>query len=177
LAGLVFALPILIIGLLQSNMAPLPTGGGYILEGNSLLYAGMKLLIFGQKLPHNGIDVTLNQMAWAGWVGLFVTGLNLLPVGQLDGGHLTYTLFGNRAKQLYWPILIGMVILGIVTNNLLQWGIWIALLLLMRNQHAEPLDDVTPLDPQRRALGLFCLLLFVLVFVPIPLTVIGLGGG
>lgn len=171
LAGMVFALPLLIIGLKMSSVGPIDAGGGYVLEGNSLLYAFLKIVLFGRMLPDGAVDVSLNQVAWAGWVGLLVTGLNLLPVAQLDGGHIAYVLSGKWAKRLYWPVLIGLLVLGaLVTQNVLQWGFWVLLLLLLGNRHAEPLDDVTPLDPRRRAVAIFSLLLFVLVFVPVPIT-------
>lgn len=171
LAGMVFALPILIIGLLQSEVVPMNPAGEYLLEGNSLLYAGIKFLIFGQFLPNGNIDVQLGPLAWAGWVGMLVTGLNLLPVAQLDGGHIIYVLLGKTAKLLYWPIIIALLLLGLLlAESGFQWAIWIGLLLLFGNRHAEPLDDVTPLDPRRRAIAIFALILFILVFVPIPIT-------
>ena len=170
LAGLVFALPILLYGLATSPVGPLPTGG-YMLEGNSILYAAAKILVLGQMLPANGLDVSLNQLAWAGWVGLLVTGLNLIPVGQLDGGHVSYVLFGQRAKQFFWPVLIALSLLTALTG-MLMWLFWIFLIFFFGRAYAVPLDDVTPLDSRRRALAIFTLILFFLVFVPIPLQII-----
>jgi membrane-associated protease RseP (regulator of RpoE activity) len=170
LAGLVFALPILWYGLATSEVGPLPSGG-YVLEGNSILYAGMKMGVFGRFLPDGNMDVQLNDIAWAGWVGLLVTGLNLIPLGQLDGGHIAYVLFGKRAKQFFWPILIGLLGLALLTGAN-TWLIWIVLLYFLGRTHAEPLDDVTDLDPRRRAIAIFTLIIFLLVFVPIPLQVI-----
>lgn len=171
LAGLLFAVPILIYGLYTSSIGPLPTGGGYVLEGNSLLYIVLKWAVYGQYLPANGLDVQLNQVAWAGWVGLLVTGLNLIPVGQLDGGHVSYVLFGERARAFFWPAILllgGLVVLTGATT----WIIWILLLFVFGRVYAQPLDDVTELDPRRRAIAIFTLLLFFLVFTPIPLRVI-----
>jgi membrane-associated protease RseP (regulator of RpoE activity) len=170
LAGLVFAVPLLVWGLLISEVGPLPETG-YYLEGNSILYATIKVLLFGQLLPAGGIDVSLSQVAWAGWVGLLVTGLNLFPVGQLDGGHVAYVLFGRRARQLYWPVIFGLILLAVLTQTLM-WGIWVALLFFFGRYHAEPLDSVTPLDGRRRAIAIFTLLLFIFVFVPIPLRIV-----
>lgn len=172
LAGLVFALPILFIGLTTSDLGPITPGG--TLEGNSVLYLLSKLAVFGQVLPGNGVDVYLNQVAWAGWVGLFVTGLNLIPVGQLDGGHIAYALLGERAKLLFWPVIAGMGL--IVLYSFLQgepsltWLIWIGLLMLLGRTHARPLEDISPLDTRRQLLAITTLALFVLLFVPFPLT-------
>ncbi|MCP4427342.1 MAG: site-2 protease family protein [Chloroflexi bacterium] len=170
LAGMVFALPILWYGLATSSVGP-PPEGGYLLEGNSILYALSKIVIFGQMLPANGIDVSLNQIAWAGWVGLLVTGLNLIPVGQLDGGHVAYVLFGEKAKQLFWPVIISLGLLIVITNTPM-WAVWIVLLTVFGRAHAEPLDDITPLDDKRRLVAIFTLILFVLVFIPVPFQIV-----
>ena len=170
LAGLLFAVPILFIGLAMSPVEALPAGG-YTLEGNSIFYALAKLAVKGQFLPNGSEDVLLSQVAWAGWVGLLVTGLNLIPGGQLDGGHIAYVLFGKRAKLFFWPVIIGLVALVILTGTFM-WGLWAALLFFLGRAHAEPLDDVTPVDNRRRWLAAFTLILFVFVFVPIPLRVI-----
>ncbi|MCA9971937.1 MAG: site-2 protease family protein [Anaerolineales bacterium] len=170
LAGLVFAVPILLYGLFTSELGQIGPGP-VLLEGNSLLYALAKLAIFGQLLPNGTTDVFLNQVAWAGWVGLLVTGLNLLPVGQLDGGHVAYVLFGKRARQLFWPILLALGALVIFTGTL-TWAIWIVLLFFVGRYHAEPLDDVTPLDRPRKIVAVATLILFFFVFVPIPIQII-----
>lgn len=175
LAGLVFALPVLFYGLATSNLGPIPPNAGF--EGNSLLYLLAKFAVFGRVLPGDGMDVFLNQAAMAGWVGLFVTGLNLLPVGQLDGGHVAYSLFGKGAQAFYWPTLIG---LGIITlYSYVQgifvptWLLWMALLFFLGRVHARPLEDMTELDPVRRVLAVFTLALFFLVFVPLPFAGVG----
>jgi membrane-associated protease RseP (regulator of RpoE activity) len=170
LAGLVFAIPILIYGLYVSPIEPLPAES-YYLEGNSILYAALKFLIKGDFYPTATHDVFISQLAWAGWVGLLVTGLNLFPVGQLDGGHISYVLFGSRAKYFFWPVIILLVTLGILTFTT-AWFLWVVLLFVFGRRHAEPLDSVTELDPKRKALAIFTLLLFFLVFVPIPLQII-----
>ena len=167
LAGLVFAIPILFFGLSTSPVGPLPTTQEYFLEGNSLLYAAAKTIIFGEFLPANGIDVSLNQVAWAGWAGLLVTAINLMPIGQLDGGHMAYVLFGNGAQRFRWPFLIGLLLISALMQG--NWWLWIALLWRFGRSHATPLDEVTPLDPRRRAIAIFCLLLFIVLFVPSPL--------
>ena len=170
LAGLVFAIPILLYGLSISPVEPLPDGS-YYLEGNSIFYALAKLAVKGQVLPDGSQDVLLSQVAWAGWVGLLVTGLNLIPVGQLDGGHIAYALFGKRARLLYWPVIITLVVLVVLTRTPM-WALWAVLLFFLGRFYAEPLDDVTPLDGRRQVLAIFSMLVFFLVFVPIPLRII-----
>ena len=168
LCGLVFAIPIVLIGLYTSEVGvPSPDG---MLEGNSFIYALAKTIVFGRFLPANGEDVFINQLATAGWGGLLITGLNLLPVGQLDGGHITYVLFGEKARNFYWPTLIGLAVLAFLEPFMaLTWAIWIGLIFFFGRQHATPLDTVTPLDPRRRALAILTFILFFLVFVPFPL--------
>lgn len=166
LAGLIFAIPILFIGLATSTVAPIPPVG--YSEGNSIFYALAKIITFGEFLPNGREDVFVNQLAWAGWIGLFVTGLNLLPIGQLDGGHVLYSLVGNKARLLYLPVLIGLGLLVVFTNTSLM--LMLFLLLFLGRSYAVPLDDITPLDSRRRLFAVFTLAVFVLVFVPVPLS-------
>lgn len=168
LAGFVLAVPILLVGLATSHVEPLPSET-YLLEGNSLLYALAKFVVFGQFLPSGTEDVFINQVAKAGWTGLFVTGLNLIPIGQLDGGHVVSTLFGRRVQQLYLPVLGVFLLLSFINS---MWLLWTLLLFFLGRLYAMPLDTVTQLDSRRRWLGYAALLIFVLVFVPNPLQIV-----
>ncbi|GAB4575107.1 MAG: site-2 protease family protein [Anaerolineae bacterium] len=170
LAGLVFAIPILLIGLATAEVRALPTDMPYLLEGNSILYAFAKLATFGRMLPDGHVDVFMNQLAQAGWTGLFVTGLNLIPVGQLDGGHVVYTLFGDRARWLYVPAVLIMGALALTVSD--AWFLWVLLLMFFGRTYATPLDMITPLDRRRRWIAVLALIIFVLVFVPNPLQVV-----
>ena len=190
LAGMVFAVPILLLGLATSPVGP-PPQTGYYQEGNSVLYLLAKFVTQGQCLPDHApvcnalasltggegdvaqptMDISLNQVAWAGWVGLFVTGLNLIPVGQLDGGHVSYVLFGRRARRFFWPAIGGLAVLALLTGAS-TWWLWILLLFFFGRAYAQPLDDVTRLDPRRRAIAIFSLVLFFLVFVPVPIQLV-----
>jgi Zn-dependent protease len=168
LAGFVVAIPILMIGLATSNIEQLPDEN-YIIEGDSLFYATAKFAVFGRFLPNSEEDVFINQLAKAGWTGLFITGLNLIPVGQLDGGHVVFTLMGRQARRLYMPIMSGFFVLSLFNS---AWWIWLFLLLFLGRAYAVPLDTVTPLDQRRRWLAYATLMIFVLVFVPNPLQFI-----
>lgn len=169
LAGILFAVPILIIGLATSQVGNMTPGG--LVEGNSILYAMSKIFVFGHFLPDGTQDVYVNQLAWAGWTGLLVTAINLIPIGQLDGGHVVYALFGERARKLFRPIIAAIVFLLLFVSNL--WVLLLLLYLLIGRFYAVPLDNITPLDVPRRRLAWLTLVVFVLVFVPAPLTVTG----
>jgi membrane-associated protease RseP (regulator of RpoE activity) len=124
-------------------------------------------LIFG-TLPQ-GADVFLHPMAVAGWAGLLVTALNLFPVGQLDGGRIAYALFGRRHRTVGVVAFACLLALGVFTWSL-NWFVWAALLFfLVGFHHSPPLDDVTPLTPGRRLLGLLCLALLVVLLPPVPI--------
>jgi membrane-associated protease RseP (regulator of RpoE activity) len=204
IAGLVLAVPVLFIGLSLSHLGPIghaSQGASGFLEGNSIFYLFSKYVIFGKLLPEpvsmnglppfiywmqyfltghpipfNGTDVMLHNVALAGWAGLLVTALNLVPVGTLDGGHVAYGLFGERARRIF-PIAIGTLIalsilpvlftLSLSAFNF-SWLLWVFILFWLGNVRTQPLDDITPLDGKRRALGFCMLLIFVLLFTPIP---------
>jgi len=167
LAGLVIAVPILILGLMRSQVAEIMPTTGTFVEGNSLLYAGLKRLIFGEFLPSGGRDVFLHPLAFAGWAGLLLTGLNLIPAGQFDGGHVAYALLGERARWLSRLAVFATVALGLLWSG---WYIWSVLLLVLGQRHAEPLDNVTSLSGHEKGVAVGVLLLFLALFAPIPMT-------
>lgn len=206
IAGLVIAVPVLFLGLSLSPLGPierLPGGASGFLEGNSIFYLFAKYVVFGkllpepasfnglspvlywvryflsgQPIPFNGLDVQLDPVALAGWAGLLVTALNLVPVGTLDGGHVAYGLFGEKAQRIF-PIALGVLIALIFLPSLFTlslgsfnftWLLWVFILFWLGNVRTQPLDDITPLDPPRRALGFAMLVVFVLLFTPIPMV-------
>lgn len=204
LSGLVVAIPVLLLGLSLSNLDPipaqLPAGTALQLEGNSLLYLFIKYAMFGQLLPApasygglpewlywvryfftgrpypmGGIDVLLHPVALAGWAGILVTALNLIPAGQLDGGHVMYVLAGRKGATRLLPFILGAIaILGLFWFG---WWLWVALIFFLGRTYAEPLDQITPLDQRRRALAVMAIVIFLLVFTPVPLIFIAGAGG
>lgn len=169
LAGLAMAIPILVIGLRLSvveSTAYLPPGT-ILQEGNSLLYAALKFVLFGRFLPSGNEDVMLHPVAMAGWVGLLVTGLNLIPAAQLDGGHIVYALLGERARWLTWSVVVILLLLGLVWQG---WLLWAALVLVFGRAQVMLLDSITTLRRGERGLALLMLVIFVLVFVPVPMV-------
>lgn len=169
LAGIIFAIPILFLGLATSEIEVTPTDEDILREGNSILYATAKVAVFGRILPDDDEDVFVNQFAMAGWTGLFITALNLIPLGQLDGGHVLYTLLGPRASRLFWPIIGTFAILSIMNR---AWLLWTILLFFLGQVYARPLEDITPLDRRRRWIGYLAILIFILTFTPNPIEII-----
>ena len=194
LAGFIVTIPVLLYGIKTSELHTLPAilPGGMGFEGNSVLYLALKFLVHGKWLPEpatfdtlspivfwiryfftgkpfptGGIDMTMNSVALAGWAGLLVTGLNLIPFGQLDGGHLIYGILGKRTEKIMPFIIGGLLLLGIAWTG---WWIWAVLLLLFNRRHGETLDEITPLDTKRKILAILGLILFFLVFTPVPMT-------
>lgn len=207
IAGLVIAIPVVFLGLYLSHLGPiekLPAGMSGFLEGNSLFYLFAKYVVFGkllpqpvnygglspvlywiryflsgQPIPFNGLDVQLHQVAMAGWAGLLVTALNLVPVGTLDGGHVAYGLFGEKASKIF-PIIMGVLIAliflpGLLTFSFgsfnLSWLLWALILLWLGRVRTQPLDDITELDTNRRVIGYVMLIMFVLLFTPVLMVV------
>lgn len=199
LAGLVVAIPVLLIGLSMSTLQTLPAAplannlNQTQLEGNSILYLLAKYAVFGQflpapqsygglsqiqywvqyiftgqPLPYGGLDVILDPVAWAGWGGILITALNLIPAGQLDGGHVIYTLFGSKTAKKVLPVILAvLMLLGLFWRG---WWLWVLLIFLLGRVYAEPLDTITPLDRKRKALAILALIVFLLVFTPVPMT-------
>jgi membrane-associated protease RseP (regulator of RpoE activity) len=169
LAGLILAVPLLWLALPLSHVEPLPLPP-YSLEGNSLLYAALKYLAFGRLLPSGGEDVLIGQVAMAGWAGLLITGLNLIPAGQLDGGHILYALAGAaRARVVTWIVLACLAGLAILWQG---WLIWLVLIFVFSRVQDSPLDDITSLTRGQRVLAVLMMALFLLVFTPIPFKVV-----
>ncbi|MCD6520968.1 MAG: site-2 protease family protein [Anaerolineae bacterium] len=169
LCGLAVALPVLITGLSFSSVESLPPYGGYVQEGNSILYAFLKFLIFGKWLPSGGEDVFLHPMALAGWAGLLVTAFNLIPAGQLDGGHVARSLFGERASRVTWGVILVLTLLGVVWKG---WLLWAVLIFFFARRQIGPLNDVSPLRKGEKILAIALLILLILLFVPLPMKVV-----
>jgi membrane-associated protease RseP (regulator of RpoE activity) len=185
LAGFIVTLPVLIYGIATSPVEPLDPKLHYLVEGHSLLYSG---LIYALKGPlAEGYDILLSPTALAGWAGLLVTMMNLVPVGQLDGGHVAYALFGARQDAYSRRVLQGLLALALLISGWamlnawqrggsviaaasagMHWGIWWLLLRLMTraNGGRHPPTAPSELSSARRMVAWSTLLLFVLLFMP-----------
>lgn len=168
-AGLVIAIPALLLGLSWSRVIPIPPGVGTLVFGDSLLMRFLVFLTFG-SIPE-GRDVLIHSVGLAGWVGLFVTALNLFPVGQLDGGRIAYALFGTHHRKVSMATFALLLALGALTQSM-NWVVWAALLFFMIGfHHSPPIDDLTPLSPGRRVVGYLSFVLLVLLIPPVPIQI------
>ena len=188
IAGLVIAIPLLFLGLSLSTVKPIALSAcGISLEGNSLIYLFAKFVTFGKLLPSpvepqgilywvkyfftglpfpiGGLDVFIHPVAFAAWAGLLVTALNLIPAGTLDGGHVIYGLFGSKARKAF-PFITGLLIVGGYFWS--GWWLWAIILYWLGRVNAEPLDQITTLDPPRRLIGFAMIIVFFLVLMPVP---------
>ncbi|RMF07714.1 MAG: site-2 protease family protein [Candidatus Neomarinimicrobiota bacterium] len=165
IAGFLIAVPALWLGLSLSTVVPTSPDALGIQLGDSLLMKALTALTFPGL--EEGQDVLLHPIAFAGWIGLLVTMLNLLPVGQLDGGHIAYAMLGRAYARVARMTLLALLPLSYFSLNWLVWGALI--LLLMRTPDHPPVMDVdAPLDPRDRRIGYLCLAIFILCFIPAP---------
>jgi membrane-associated protease RseP (regulator of RpoE activity) len=166
LAGFVVAVAVLMIGLALSHVDTAPQSAA-LAFGDSLLTGWLARVVVGADPD----TVFIHPVGVAGWFGLLVTSLNLLPVGQLDGGHVLYATFGRRTPILSGALTAVLVWLGF--RLWAGWFVWAAVLaLMMRIGHPPTLDDRMPLDPGRLVGAVVTLLVFVVTFVPEPLRIL-----
>jgi membrane-associated protease RseP (regulator of RpoE activity) len=172
LCGLALAIPAVVVGLLLSNVVNVsqPVANSFSLAG-SPLFTFLQRLTIGVTPP--GTDVVLHPIGYAGWVGLFITSLNLLPTGQLDGGHIIYALFGRHSKIIFRLTLVGITLISLIYN--VGWLLLVIILLFIGYKHPPPLDDTTPLDWRRKAIGALAFVIFFTAFTPIPFPGLSVG--
>ena len=171
LAGLVVALPIFWWGLQDSKVVELtPPGPGQQVAqfGDPLVLQWMVELHHG-PLPENH-EVVLNPLVFAGWVGVFITALNLMPIGQLDGGHILYTLIGKHAHVVANGLILGAFVWMIYTLDP-AYALMVGLLILFGPKHPPTADDSVPIGRTRVILGVLTLAFVIVGFTPSPLTI------
>ncbi len=162
LAGLVFAIPFAYWGTLNSTVG-LKEGTSF---GEPIILQWMITLVHGPLAENQ--EVILNPMLFAGWVGIFITALNLLPIGQLDGGHILYTLIGKKANLVARLFLIG-AIFYMVYNNEFGYSLLIILLVFFGITHPPTADDSVPLGAKRIVIGWLTLAFFIFGFTVTPI--------
>lgn len=166
LVGLALALPAIIVGLHFSEIRPMNeiAGKETLYLGEPALFSWLSEKILG-PIPSTQ-DVFLHPAAFAGWAVLFVTSINLFPVGQLDGGHMLYAMIGRRARIVSWGVVLGLVYLAFRINPM--WFGFVVMILLFIFRHPAPVDDVTPIGRTRWLLGILTYVLMAVCFSAVP---------
>lgn len=163
LAGMIVAVPVLFVGLILSEIVPGTREGGINL-GASVFFSLLNWLARGVMTEDT--NLILHPIAFSGWIGLLVTCMNLLPVGQLDGGHVAYAILGSKQRILARAILVLLLVLGITGWS--GWLVWAVILLFMGLDHPPLVYEWIPLDKKRKTIGWITLALFVVTFTPVP---------
>ena len=174
IAGFVISVAACIIGLSLSRIIPLPKGSeGALSLGDSILFSFLSRMVLGVT-PDN-YDILLHPVAFAGWIGLFVTSLNLIPIGQLDGGHVAYAILGERQRRVSQFLVGVLALLGISAllgfSGWEGWLMWAILMLILGIKHPPVLRWETHLDPRRKVVGLLTLIIFIITFMPTPFKI------
>ncbi len=173
-AGFIVALIAIVFGLMRSTVTPLDQSGGGLELGNSILFWTVSRVVLG--VNPNNVNVELNPIAFAGWIGLLVTTINLLPVGQLDGGHTVYALFGARwHRYISRTAWVGCALMALVPYLLgysfwLGWLLWFGLVFVLGLGHPATVDADSPLTGARRWMAWATVALFILTFPPVPVA-------
>ncbi len=165
IVGFVAALPALIIGIKLSPVVPAAAGGMKL--GYSLL-VGLLTSLVRPGIPA-GHELAMGPIAFAGWIGMFVTSMNLIPIGQLDGGHVAYALFGR-----WYHALARLALLALVAMGVFGWAGWLfwalLILILLGVGHPSPMDPYQPLDAKRKFIAYLAMLILIITFIPSPIT-------
>jgi membrane-associated protease RseP (regulator of RpoE activity) len=165
IAGFILAVPTLFIAMAKSSGFTTPDQTFFgLVRGEPLVFKLLQFLM--GKTPPAGMVLNLHPIGFAAWFGFFATALNLLPVGQLDGGHVSYALFRGVHKRISQGFLFTLIPLGLFYWQ--GWLLWTTVLLLIGLRHPVTLDDSVPLKPRHTALGWIALAMFVLCFTPMP---------
>lgn len=167
IAGFIISVIAAIIGLSFSKVIPVHDTANFISLGDSLLFKGLSRVILG-NVPDN-YDVFLHPVALAGWIGFFVTSLNLIPIGQLDGGHILYALLGEKHATASKLLIAVLFIMGLLLWE--GWVMWGVLLIILGFKHPPIVYSAMPLDPKRKIIGWIALVIFILTFTPVPIVV------
>ncbi len=164
LAGFFVSIPFLFYGLLNSTMTKV--SGNAMLLGDSLFMKFATYIVWG-KIPE-GYDLILHPVAFAAWIGMFVTAMNLIPVGQLDGGHIIYAMFTRNFKKITFFALLILIILGFTKWE--GWLIW-AFLLFMLGKNHPPVEDIyEQLTFREKVTGYISIFVFIITFIPTPFS-------
>ena len=166
IAGFLVAVPVSIIGIYLSEIRAVPETAGLLRLGDSLLFS-LIARVFHPDIPQ-GSDLLLHPVAFAGWIGLLVTAMNLIPIGQLDGGHVMYSLFLKKRRYVYIPLFGALIGLGFLWAG---WLIWVIIAFFIARRDPVIQDTLTPLSTREKLYAIFPYLILVLTFVPQPFVI------
>jgi peptidase M50-like protein len=176
IGGFIVLVPALFFGMTLSNVVPEPTQGSVLYLGEPLLFKIATLAIIGPI--REGYTVNIHPMVFAAWFGMLATALNLLPFGQLDGGHITYATLGR------WSTPISLVTVGsavAMTFVSISWAVMTVMMLVMLltlgPRHPRVIDETEPIGMERNLIAAFALIMFILCFTPVPIQLQDLVGG
>ncbi len=169
IAGFIVSIFATIVGLSFSDVIRMTDGSAGMQLGNSLLFLFLSELVIGT--PPEGYDILLNPIAFAGWVGFLVTSLNLLPIGQLDGGHIAYAVLGQRHDIVSKFLILSLIFLGMF--YWIGWLVWAVLMVVLGTHHPPVLYWQVPLLRSRKMIGYISLIIFIMTFIPTPFRVLG----
>ncbi len=165
LAGIVVSIPFTIWGIMHSRIIPEQGAGGLYLGDPLLFNILIKILL--PDIPE-GYTVAIHPVAFAGWIGFFVTAMNLLPFSQLDGGHIIYALLGEKSHTLSLILFPVLIMMGFLWPG---WFLWGFLLLIFGLRHPPPMDNFTPLEKKDKIIGIICMIVLILTFHPVPFSI------
>jgi membrane-associated protease RseP (regulator of RpoE activity) len=168
IAGFIVSVIACIVGLSMSEVVSIPHAEGMLSLGDSILFSFLSKIAIG--VTPNSHDILLHPVAFAGWIGLFVTSLNLIPVGQLDGGHIAFAILGKRHKYISIVLVVILAVLGIIYWE--GWALWAVLMLILGIKHPPVLYWEVPLDPKRKFIGILTFIIFIITFIPLPFNLL-----
>lgn len=168
IAGFVLSVIAALIGLHYSSVVPAAKTAGGLRLGDSILFSLLTRAIIGT--PPDSYDILLHPVAFAGWIGLFVTSLNLIPIGQLDGGHIAYAFLRERHRVLSITLVVVLLLFGLFFWEI--WAVWGALMVVLGLNHPPVIYWEVPLDRKRQFVGALAFLIFIITFMPSPFTIL-----
>lgn len=168
IAGFIISVVACIAGLNMSDVVSVSETRGLLRLGDSILFSFLTGAILGVTPVDQ--DIMLNPVAFAGWIGLFVTSINLIPVGQLDGGHIAYALLGEKQMRLSVILVVVLAWLGLFIWE--GWVLWAVLLVILGVRHPPVIYWEVPLDRKRKWIGGMSLIIFILTFIPVPFKIL-----
>lgn len=167
IAGFIVSVIASVAGLFFSGVVPVTETKGVVALGDSLLFSALSRLVVG--VVPSSHDVLLHPVAFAGWIGLFVTTLNLIPIGQLDGGHIAYAFLGEKHRLLSRLLVPALLLLGLFFWE--GWIFWGLLMLILGLKHPPVILWEPPIDRRRRFAGAAAFIIFAITFIPMPFKV------